>query len=130
MARDAVWAAMKRARFLIVPSECYENFPMVIIDAFACGLPVIAARTGAIREMIEDQQTGRLFSPANPEDLAAKVEWAWTHPREMETIGRAGRAEYIAKFTAGQNVRMLTEIYERVLQSQRGGSAFGMRAHV
>jgi glycosyltransferase involved in cell wall biosynthesis len=125
VAREAVWAAMKRARFLIVPSECYENFPTVIIDAFACGLPVIAARTGALQEMIEDQQTGRLFSTASPEDLAAKVQWAWTHPCEMETMGRAGRAEYLAKYTAGQNIRILTEIFDRVLQSQRGGFLSG-----
>jgi glycosyltransferase involved in cell wall biosynthesis len=127
--REAVWAAMKRARFLIVPSDCYENFPTVIIEAFACGLPVIGARTGAIQEILENQQTGRLFSRANPEDLAAKLDLAWTRPREMEAMGRAGRSEYVAKYTAGQNIRMLKEIYERALQSRHGGSPSGMGTH-
>jgi glycosyltransferase involved in cell wall biosynthesis len=127
--REAVCAAMKRARFLIVPSECYENFPTVIIEAFACGLPVLAARIGAIQEMIENQKTGRLFSPANPEDLAANLDWAWRYPRQMETMGRAGRSEYVAKYTAEQNIRMLTEVYERALQSQRRGSPPAMHTH-
>jgi glycosyltransferase involved in cell wall biosynthesis len=120
---------MKRARFLIVPSDCYENFPTVIIEAFACGLPVIGARTGAIQEILENQQTGRLFSRANPEDLAAKLDLAWTRPREMEAMGRAGRSEYVAKYTAGQNIRMLKEIYERALQSRHGASPSGMGTH-
>jgi glycosyltransferase involved in cell wall biosynthesis len=116
--REMVLAAMRRARFLVVPSECYENFPTIIVEAFACGIPIIAANLGATREMIVDQQTGLQFLPGSPEDLAAKVDWAWAHPSEMEALGQAGRAEYVAKYTGDRNLRMLTDIYARAMESR------------
>jgi glycosyltransferase involved in cell wall biosynthesis len=119
--RETVLAAMRRARFLVVPSECYENFPTIIVEAFACGIPIIAANLGATREMVVDQQTGLQFLPGSPEDLAAKVDWAWAHPSEMEALGQAGRAEYVAKYTGDRNLRMLTDIYARAMESRGTG---------
>lgn len=107
--------AIKGARFLILPSECYENFPMSIAEAFACGVPVICSRLGAMQEIVADGRTGLHFTPGDPNDLAAKIEWAWTHPDEMAAMGRAARAEYEAKYTAERNYQMLMRIYEKVL---------------
>jgi glycosyltransferase involved in cell wall biosynthesis len=120
--RQAVFAAMKRARFLVVPSECYENFPMTVVEAYACGTPTIAAGIGALKEIVADQRTGIHFAPGNVEDLACKAEWAWTHPREMEAIGQAGRAEFVAKYTADRNYRMLMDIYKRAIESRASGN--------
>jgi hypothetical protein len=52
--------------------------------------------------------------------LGAKVEWAWTHPREMEEMGRQARAEYEVKYTAERNYNMLMEIYHRVIAARAG----------
>jgi glycosyltransferase involved in cell wall biosynthesis len=112
---DDLTPVMKSARFLVFPSECYEGMPRTIIEAFACGVPVIASRLGAMQEIVEDGRTGLHFTPGDPEDLAAKVEWAWTHPNEMQAMGRAARAEYEFKYTAERNYQMLMEIYQRVL---------------
>jgi glycosyltransferase involved in cell wall biosynthesis len=125
--REVVLAAMKAARFLVVPSECYENFPTTIVEAFACGVPTIAASLGAVREIVADQNTGIHFMAGSADDLATKVDWAWTHPREMEAIGEAGRAEYLAKYTSGRNLRLLMDIYERAMES-RGAGVAGERA--
>jgi glycosyltransferase involved in cell wall biosynthesis len=119
--RPAVFAAMKRARFLVVPSQCYENFPLTVVEAYACGTPTIVAGLGALKEIVADQRTGIHFVPGNVEDLACKMEWAWTHPREREEIGQAGHAEFAAKYTAQRNYRMLMDIYQRALRS-RGGA--------
>jgi glycosyltransferase involved in cell wall biosynthesis len=116
--RQAVYAAMKSARFLVVPSESYENFPMTVVEAYACGTPTIAAGIGALKEIVADQRTGIHFVPGNAEDLAAKTEWAWTHPREMEEIGEAGRAEFVAKYTADRNYQLLMNIYKRAIESR------------
>jgi glycosyltransferase involved in cell wall biosynthesis len=112
-----VLEAMRGARFLVVPSECYENFPMAIVEAFACSAPIIAADVGAIREIVTNGHTGLHFVSGSAQDLAGKVEWAWTHPREMEAMGRAGRAEFEAKYTAEQNYRMLMAIYAQAMRS-------------
>ncbi len=110
---------MKRARFLVFPSEWYEGLPLTVAEAFACGVPVIASRLGSMAEIVQDGETGLHFAASDPEDLAAKVEWAWTHPREMERMGRNARAEYEAKYTAERNYQLLMQISERAVQARR-----------
>jgi len=85
------------------------------LEAFACGLPVIASRLGAMAEIVEDGRTGLLFRPGDPEDLAAKVEWAWSHPKELREMGSEARKEYERKYTAEQNYRRLMEIYQKAI---------------
>lgn len=113
---DETLKAMKCARFLIVPSECYENFPMTIVEAFSCGVPAVTSRQGAVEEIVEDGRTGFHFRPGDAADLAEKVEWAWADPAKIEEMGRAARAEYEAKYTAQRNYQMLMDIYQRVLR--------------
>jgi glycosyltransferase involved in cell wall biosynthesis len=119
-AHAEVIALIQGAHFLIVPSECYEAFPLIIVEAFACGVPVIASRLGAMVEIVEDRRTGLHFTPGDADDLAAKVEWAWTHPREMAEMGREARREYEATYTAERNYEMLMGIYKRALGKAAG----------
>ncbi|MBI3609166.1 MAG: glycosyltransferase [Nitrospirae bacterium] len=112
MTHAEILGLMKGARLLVFPSVWYEGFPMTIAEAFACGLPVIASRLGAMAEIVEDGHTGLHFTPGDAADLAAKVDWAWTHPREMQEMGRAARAEYEAKYTAEKNYELLMGAYE------------------
>jgi glycosyltransferase involved in cell wall biosynthesis len=106
-------ALLRGSRFLIWPSEgYYETFGLVAIEAFACGIPVVASRIGVMAEIVNEGRTGLLFEPGDAYDLAAKVEWAWTHPKEMEEMGRAARREYEAKYTAERNYEALMRIYE------------------
>ncbi len=119
--RTAVFAALKRARFLIIPSECYETCCITVMEAYACGTPTIVAGHGALEEIVADQRTGLHFVPGNAEDLARKTEWAWTHPREMEDLGQAGRSEFLAKYSADKNYRMLMDIYLRAIESRKNG---------
>ena len=117
---QAVIRMMKAARFLVLPSASYEGFPMTIGEAFACGVPVIAAGLGAMAELIGDRQTGLHFAAGDPEDLAAKIEWAWTHPEEMKAMGREARLEYETKYTAERNYEMLIDIYQTAIGRRKG----------
>lgn len=108
---------MRGARFLILPSICFENFPVTVAEAFACGLPVIASRLGSLAEIIVDGQTGLHFTPGNAEDLARTVEWAWVNDEHLERIGRLSRRKFEQTYTAEQNYRTLMQIYSHVLES-------------
>jgi glycosyltransferase involved in cell wall biosynthesis len=101
----------KQARFLVVPSECYENFPMVIVEAFANGLPVIATSLGSMREIVESKKTGLHFTLADPNDLAAKASWLWSNPIEAKRMGREARKEYEKRYTPESSYQRLKEIY-------------------
>jgi glycosyltransferase involved in cell wall biosynthesis len=118
---DQSVAAMKKARFVILPSDCYENFPLTIAEAFSCGRPVICSRLGAMQEIVEDGRTGLHFTPGDPQDLAEKVEWAWMRPELTESMGKQARAEYESKYTAERNYQMLMAIYESVIAAHKSG---------
>lgn len=117
--RDQTLAAMHRARFLVFPSEWYENFPLTIAESFACGVPVICSRLGAMQEIVEDGRTGLHFTTSDAADLASRVEWAWNHPEGMEVMGKEARREYEDKYTAEKNYPMLMEIYQCALGKGR-----------
>jgi glycosyltransferase involved in cell wall biosynthesis len=107
---------LKNSAFLILPSICYEVFPRVIVEAFSCGVPVLVPSHGAPAELVADSVTGLWFEPADEADLAAKVRWAWTHPDEMELMGKRARAEFESKYTADRNYDLLFRIYQRVIE--------------
>jgi glycosyltransferase involved in cell wall biosynthesis len=109
--RDQVFALMKGARLLIFPSEWYEAFPLVLAEAFACGVPVVATRLGAMAEIVEEGRTGLFFTPGDSDDLSAKVQWAFAHPQEMAQMGRRARQEFEAKYTGERNREGLLNIY-------------------
>jgi glycosyltransferase involved in cell wall biosynthesis len=124
-AHSEVLTLMKRARFLIFPSEWYEGFPVTLAEAFACGVPVIAARLGTVAEIVREGHTGLLFCPGNPRDLAAKVRWALEHPSDMSRMRANARQTYDEEYTAGKNYKMLSDIYE---QASKGNSNRNERA--
>jgi glycosyltransferase involved in cell wall biosynthesis len=114
--------AIKSARFLLAPSQCYENFPMGIAESFACGVPVICSRLGGMQELVENGFTGLHFTPGDSADLANKVQWAWSHPEEMRVMGKHARGEYLNKYTAEKNYPLLMEIYQRVTATEPAAS--------
>ena len=114
---------MAQAAFLILPSQVYENFPMVIAEAFCQGLPVIASRIGALAEIIEDGATGLLFSSRDAEELAFKVQWAHQHAEAMRIMGANARRVYEEKYSPSINFGQLANIYEAAIaQSQSAAS--------
>ncbi len=115
LARSDAMAAIKNARFIVVPSTWYETFGMCIAESFACGTPVLCSRLGAMAEIVTDNCTGLHFTPGDAQDLARKVEWAWEHPAELVKMGRAGRAKYESDFTAARNYALLMQVYDQAL---------------
>lgn len=106
---------MASSTAVICPSEWYEPFGRVVVEAFAVSTPVIASRLGGLEEIIEDGVTGLLFEPGNVDDLAAKITWAAEHPEEMRRMGENARREYVAKYTPERNYEMLMDIYQQAI---------------
>lgn len=113
----AVRRRMGQAAALVVPSICYETFGLVIIEAYACGLPVIASRIGGFPGLVSEGETGLLFEPGDAAQLAGKMRWAMAHPEEMARMGRNARKAYEAEFTEEQNYARLIAIYADALNN-------------
>lgn len=107
------------AGFLVMPALCYENFPMSIAEAFACGKPVIASNLGAMASIIKDRETGLLFEPGNAEELSSKMKWMIENKDACTEMGRKARAEFESQYTSDKNFEMLMAIYQKVIAKRR-----------
>ena len=108
---EARFEILRRAKLLVLPSRCYENFSVSVLEAYALGKPVVASRIGAIAEMVEEGVTGLLFEPGQPADLAQKIRQLTDAPDRAAQMGRAARARFEQRFTAEVNYRQLMDIY-------------------
>lgn len=83
-----------KARFSILPSECYENNPLTIIEAQCLGTPVLGARIGGIPELIEEAVSGLCFESKNVEDLKDKIKDMFAASFDYNTIARTAQTRY------------------------------------
>ena len=124
LSRHDVAECMGRASLLVFPSVWYEAFPLVIAEALACGLPVLASDAGSAADLIDHGRTGLHFRSDDPKDLAAKVKTLW---RDQELLGRMrkeARAEYDTHYNSQRNYARLMQIYGLVLaQKKEAGGA-------
>lgn len=120
---DEVRRQMQSASALVLPSIWFESFPRTLVEAFACGLPVIASRLGALAELIEDGKTGLLFEPGNVDSLVERLQWAREHPQELAEMGRNARACFEAHFTPQRNYEQLLAIYQTAIAEVCGAAA-------
>ena len=115
---QVVQSLMRNARCVLFPSEWYETFGLVAIEAFAAGIPVITANIGSQASIVEDGKTGWHFKVGDANDLAAKVQLAFAPQTDVLQMGRMARQVFEEKYTADVNYRLFIEIFDRVL-SQR-----------
>jgi glycosyltransferase involved in cell wall biosynthesis len=82
-----IYDEYRNSQFLVLSSDS-ESFSLVIVEAMACGLPVVSTDCPfGPRDIIEDGKTG-LLSRLDSEDLAAKMEWMIIHTKEREDMGK------------------------------------------
>jgi glycosyltransferase involved in cell wall biosynthesis len=118
VSHDRVYELVGEAAFLVLPSQCYENFPHVVIEAFARGTPVIVSGLGAMAVIVDDGCTGLHFKPGDPEDLAGKVRSILADPLRLTRMRQAARQTFDQNFTADANHKILMAIYERAVSGR------------
>jgi glycosyltransferase involved in cell wall biosynthesis len=113
--RASVRQLMAEAAVVIFPSIAYETFGQVIIEAYAAGTPVIASSGGAAAELVEPGRTGALVRPGDPADLADHILRLLAPGDGLDSMRRAARAVYEARFTARSNYPQLQAIYHNAM---------------
>jgi glycosyltransferase involved in cell wall biosynthesis len=124
-----LFAAMRRSAYLVMPSIWYENAPRVLIEAFGCGLPVIASNLGALAGLVEHEHTGLLFEAGSASSLANAMRWAAEHPGAMRVMGLNARRMYEERYSPEGNHRQLLDIYRDAMQATPLAPALAVDRH-
>lgn len=104
------------AAIVVVPSECYENASMVILEAMACGKPVIASRMGGNPEQVEEGETGLLFEAGNVENLRHEIETLCADPELRRQMGCAAHRRVKEHFSLDHHCIQLAELYQEAIR--------------
>ena len=121
LSRNMVIDEMVRARCLVLPSVWYEVFPLVVVEAYSVGLPVIASRLGSLVELVEDGVTGLHFAPNDALGLVGAIEQLTSDAAFAARMGRASRRRYEERFSPECVLRDLEAIYHSVMDKRRCG---------
>jgi glycosyltransferase involved in cell wall biosynthesis len=95
-----------------------EGMPLAILEAWAAGVPVVAARVGGIEGLVEHDRTGLLFDPAKAGSLAGALLGLLGDPTRARAIARAGRARALAEFDEDAMAGTYERHYREVLASR------------
>jgi len=114
-ARDDVPELLRALDLFVLPSQA-EGISNTILEAMACGLPVVATAVGGNVELVVDGETGRLVAANNPEALAAAMREFVEHPERMRACGAAGRQRVEERFSMEAMVTAYLKVYDAVLE--------------
>lgn len=92
---------------------------MVLVEAYAAGLPVVASRLGSMRELVDDQQTGAHFKAGDAADLATVAADLFSKPALLAHMGDIARGRYLARYSPEQNLVELETIYHQAVELSR-----------
>lgn len=110
LARDEVSRLMRSARILVFPSAWYEGFPLVLLESFEAGLPVVSSDLGVMRELVVPGRTGWRVPFDNASAWAEAVRWACSDP-EWPVLSASAREETERRYSSEHSLERLLSIY-------------------
>lgn len=107
------WDLLLSSWFVVVPSEWYETFCLVVIEAYAAGKAVIGSNVGSLPFVIEHGRSGLLFKTGDNIDLQEKITRLLNNPCERRTMGMYGRGVASSKYDPESVYQLLMTIFDR-----------------
>lgn len=107
-----------RASDLYIHVAKAETFPNTVLEAMACGVPVIASNVGGIPEQVDDGITGLLIPAQNAELMARSASLLLKDPILREKMGKAAMLKVKDRFTLTHQVEQYLQWYEEILQTK------------
>jgi glycosyltransferase involved in cell wall biosynthesis len=112
---DRVPEYLRRLSIYVAPSVHEESFGVAVLEASACGVPVVVSRVGGMPEVVQDGQTGYLVPPGDPIALADALERLVTNPELRRTMGAAGRGFVLQRYAWDATARAVEDLYDTIL---------------
>ena len=112
---EIIDSELNNSKFLIFPTEYYENMPMTILQAFRSGTLVVASNIGSVKNIIKDGYNGILFNPEDSKSLQNKLNWISKNNDECNKIAQNGFNDFIKNYTDELNYDLLINIYNKAI---------------
>lgn len=110
---------------LVVSTSHSEAMPLALMEAMACGLPIVATRVGGVPDMVQHGLTGALVSPGDFDGVGAQIAKLLAQPDTLRTMGERARARAVAHFSLARSVEQTAELLARIAQ---GAAPLPLRA--
>lgn len=117
---DTRFDVVRNARCLVVPSQWHEPFGVVVLEAYAHGVPVIASRMGGLQTLVVEGESGLLFEAANAGELASHLRWMAENPEQAAALGSAGRRLVGELYSPDVHYEQLIALYEEACERGAG----------
>jgi glycosyltransferase involved in cell wall biosynthesis len=126
--RQKVFQLVLASRYAVVPSLCYENFPMSVLEALSAGTPLIAPDHGAFSRILSNDREGLLFSAGDAASLENALRAALAAPASVWTQWSINaRNKFLREYTEQENYTQLKNIYEKAIAFFQQGRAAAAR---
>ncbi|MCF8778287.1 glycosyltransferase family 4 protein [Vibrio sp. IRLE0018] len=112
---EALHRLIKKASAIVVPSECYENCSMSVLEAMAYGKPVIGANIGGIPEQVREGTEGHLFVAGNSTSLAEAMDAFAQQPEKAVQLGTNARKRLESKYSLSRHQQSLLDLYRTLI---------------
>lgn len=109
------WDILRRAAAVVIPSLCYENFPLTAIEGMSVGTPVIVSRIGSMPYIVQEGINGMLFEPGNSTELSEKIVELASEPNLRMKLGQFGIDLVKREYSEPIFTKKLINIYEDLI---------------
>jgi glycosyltransferase involved in cell wall biosynthesis len=111
LSKEQCFELIARSRAVLLPSEWEETFGLVVVEAMAVGVPLLAAGHGSFPDLISEGVDGALFDPGQPDEMGKLLLDVDTSPERYAEYGRRARETYEDKHDPRRNIEQLLDIY-------------------
>jgi len=116
--KSRVLDVVRSAAVAVMPSRCHENQPMAVLEAFACGVPVVATQLGGLPELVRHDRYGMIVPADDAAALADALDRLLADPDHAFGIGQAARRHAELQFAPERHLRQLERLYREGLTDQ------------
>ena len=115
---DEMKETIRKCRFVVVPSICYENCPYSVMEALAIGKPVIGTNLGGIPELIEEAKTGLAYKFDDIDDLASKMKIFFEDSELAKQFGKNAKEEAKELYGKEKYYQRILDIYDNFVKGE------------
>jgi glycosyltransferase involved in cell wall biosynthesis len=111
---DISLALIYAAADVYVATSSADNLPLTVMEAMACGIPVIGVAVGGMADIVKDGETGRLITSRDPATLAQALEWVLADESRRRRLGVAARALIEREYTLARQATRYAALYQQL----------------